>query len=115
MYIGHCLSDPLIFPFHQIKSNAVRALGNLSRFVKCKCSSGSFDKPMDLVDLAPKDNSDEVSTSSKDKKVSHVNTSSSFHQASVGDSRWLERIVQALISCVTTGNVKVSYPHFCIC
>ncbi|KAH9718803.1 DUF4042 domain-containing protein [Citrus sinensis] len=54
----------------KIKSNAVRGLGNLSRFVKYTSSS---------------------------------------HPASLGDSRWLERIVQALVSCVTTGNVKVQW------
>ncbi|KAJ4711744.1 HEAT repeat-containing protein 6 [Melia azedarach] len=54
----------------KIKSNAVRSLGNLSRFVKYKCL---------------------------------------YHPASLGDSSWLERMVQAFLSCVTTGNVKVQW------
>ncbi|KAB2609005.1 hypothetical protein D8674_012173 [Pyrus ussuriensis x Pyrus communis] len=33
----------------------------------------------------------------------------SCHPASLGDSRWLEQVVQALISCVTTGNVKIQW------
>lgn len=32
----------------------------------------------------------------------------SSHPACLGDSLWLERMVQAFLSCVTTGNVKVS-------
>lgn len=58
-----------IFFYHQIKSNAVRALGNLSRFVRCKSKSSSSD-----------------------------------------DLLLLERMVQAFLSCVITGNVKVLFP-----
>ncbi|XP_044485404.1 HEAT repeat-containing protein 6 isoform X2 [Mangifera indica] len=61
----------------KIKSNAVRALGNLARFVKYKSSS-----------------------------CVHANSS---HPACLGDSLWLERMVQAFLSCVTTGNVKVQW------
>ncbi|KAJ4774736.1 HEAT repeat-containing protein 6 [Rhynchospora pubera] len=57
----------------KIKSNAVRALGYLSRFIR-------FDDP----------------------SGAHNNLSS-------GDSNWLERMVQAFLSCVTTGNVKVQW------
>ncbi|XP_020114752.1 HEAT repeat-containing protein 6 isoform X1 [Ananas comosus] len=63
----------------KIKSNAVRALGNLSRFIK-------FD-----------DHS----------SVTHLPSGSV--SASHGDSHWLERMVQAFVSCVTTGNVKVQW------
>ncbi|KAG8634130.1 HEAT repeat-containing protein 6 isoform X2 [Manihot esculenta] len=52
----------------KIKSNAVRALGNLSRFVRCKSKSSSTD-----------------------------------------DLLLLERMVQAFLSCVITGNVKVQW------
>jgi hypothetical protein len=115
LIIVRFFSKCFLFPFPQIKSNAVRALGNLSRFVKCTSLSGSFYKPMDHVGLSRKNNSDEVFTSSNDMKGSHGNASSSFHPASIEDSSWLERMVQAFISCVTTGNVKVSYPHCYIC
>ncbi|OMO95180.1 Armadillo-like helical [Corchorus capsularis] len=60
----------------KIKSNAVRALGNLARFVCYTSSSCVNNKPVQ-------------------------NTGFSLH--------WLERMVQAFISCVTTGNVKVQW------
>ncbi|XP_077233476.1 ARM repeat superfamily protein isoform X2 [Tasmannia lanceolata] len=56
----------------KIKSNAVRALGNLSRFVRFTNQSAMCG-PVD------------------------------------GDPHWLERMVQAFLSCVTTGNVKVQW------
>ncbi|KAL8253853.1 hypothetical protein R6Q59_032074 [Mikania micrantha] len=63
----------------KIKANAVRALGNLSRFVPC---------------------------SSQDV---NGNTATSFLQLTWEDSSWLEKMVQAFLSCVTTGNVKVRW------
>ncbi|XP_076881431.1 uncharacterized protein LOC143529544 [Bidens hawaiensis] len=63
----------------KIKANAVRALGNLSRFVPCS--------------------SQDVNDTS----------STSFLQLTREDSSWLERMVQAFLSCVTTGNVKVQW------
>ncbi|KAI3787534.1 hypothetical protein L1987_42072 [Smallanthus sonchifolius] len=63
----------------KIKANAVRALGNLSRFVPC---------------------------SSQD--VNGI-SATSFLQLTWEDSSWLERMVQAFLSCVTTGNVKVRW------
>ncbi|WVZ95042.1 hypothetical protein U9M48_040848 [Paspalum notatum var. saurae] len=59
----------------KVKSNAVRALGYLSRFIR-------------FCQQAINDPSDSV-----------------FY----GDPLWLERMVQALMSCVTTGNVKVQW------
>ncbi|XP_042948175.1 HEAT repeat-containing protein 6 isoform X2 [Carya illinoinensis] len=93
----------------KIKSNAVRALGNLSRFVNYTCLSGSHDKPMDRMRLSINTNSNEESTSSNDMKGSHGNASNSFRPGSMGDLCWLDRMVQAFISCVTTGNVKVQW------
>ncbi|KAM0015636.1 putative armadillo-like helical protein [Helianthus debilis subsp. tardiflorus] len=63
----------------KIKANAVRALGNLSRFVPC---------------------------SSQD--VNGI-SATSLLQLTWEDSSWLERMVQAFLSCVTTGNVKVRW------
>ncbi|KAJ8632521.1 hypothetical protein MRB53_025857 [Persea americana] len=57
----------------KVKSNAVRALGNLSRFVRFTIQSTMCKGPMN------------------------------------GNSHWLERMVQAFVSCVTTGNVKVQW------
>lgn len=91
----------------KIKSNAVRALGNLSRFVKYTFLSGACDKLMDYTGLSQKISGNEVFPKSSNMKGSHV--SNSFHPASMGDSCWLERMVQAFISCVTTGNVKVQW------
>lgn len=88
----------------------MRALGNLSRFVNYTCLSGSRDKPMDHMRLSINTNSNEESTSSNYMKGSHGNASNSFRTRSLEDSCWLDRMVQAFISCVTTGNVKVSYP-----
>ena len=111
--IVHCFRKSFLFHYHQIKSNAVRALGNLSRFVKYTFLSGACDKPMDYTGLSPKTSGNEVFPSSSYMKGSH--TSNSLHPASMGDPCQLERMVQAFISCVTTGNVKVSYPHCYIC
>lgn len=63
----------------KVKSNAVRALGYLSRFIRFNYHAGTINDPS---------NSDSV-----------------FY----GDPVWLERMVQALMSCVTTGNVKVQW------
>lgn len=72
----------------KIKSNAVRALGNLSRSIKCTI---------------------ELETTGDYGKGCQRDVSISYHPASLRDSRWLERVVQAFISCVTTGNVKVQW------
>jgi hypothetical protein len=37
----------------------------------------------------------------------HQQSSNSHHLSCAVDTRWLERTVQAFLSCVTTGNVKV--------
>lgn len=60
----------------KVKSNAVRALGYLSRFIRFN-HQPDVDVPSDSVNY--------------------------------GDLVWLERMVQALMSCVTTGNVKVQW------
>ncbi|RWW73101.1 hypothetical protein BHE74_00019045 [Ensete ventricosum] len=69
----------------QIKSNAVRALGNLSRFIRLNNHSAESLPRTDWFFF--------ISSGSK----------SAFH----GNAHWLERMVQAFVSCVTTGNVKV--------
>ncbi|KAL6659008.1 hypothetical protein ACP70R_003048 [Stipagrostis hirtigluma subsp. patula] len=61
----------------KVKSNAVRALGYLSRFIRFSHQNDTINDPSDSV----------------------------FY----GDPVWLERMVQALMSCVTTGNVKVQW------
>ncbi|KAG2576744.1 HEAT repeat-containing protein 6-like [Panicum virgatum] len=61
----------------KVKSNAVRALGYLSRFIRFMNQADKINNPSDSI----------------------------FY----GDPVWLERMVQALMSCVTTGNVKVQW------
>ncbi|KAL5221950.1 hypothetical protein ABZP36_026663 [Zizania latifolia] len=61
----------------KVKSNAVRALGYLLRFIRFNNHSGTVDDPSNSV--------------------------------LYGDPVWLEKMVHALMSCVTTGNVKVQW------
>ncbi|XP_062105137.1 uncharacterized protein LOC133816845 isoform X2 [Humulus lupulus] len=91
----------------KIKSNAVRALGNLSRFIRCTSQNGLHGKMTDKTTLSLKTRSSEDLPSTSD--CSDQSASISYHPASFGDSRWFERTVQAFISCVTTGNVKVQW------
>ncbi|CAI9274657.1 unnamed protein product [Lactuca saligna] len=70
----------------KIKANAVRALGNLSRFVPC--STQDFHISVE---------------------TERCLTSTSFLQLMWEDFSWLERMVHAFLSCVTTGNVKVRW------
>ncbi|KAJ6313915.1 hypothetical protein OIU78_017547 [Salix suchowensis] len=87
----------------KIKSNAVRALGNLSRFVKYTNSSGSsavHDKPVGYLDSS----SNNIEMLSERSSLQHYR-----HPTSLGDSHLLERMVQTFLSCVTTGNVKVQW------
>ncbi|EXC28324.1 hypothetical protein L484_011828 [Morus notabilis] len=93
----------------KIKSNAVRALGNLSRFIRCTRLSGFQDKIMAETILYVKSNSPEEFPSTSDWKGSNSSASTSCCPAFFVDPRWLERTVQAFISCVTTGNVKVQW------
>ena len=96
----------------QIKSNAVRALGNLSRFLQNRSPSGIHDKSVNCVGLSTPTNSVEVLSSSSDKKYGLRLASNLNQPLPMGDSDWPERMVQAFLSCVTTGNVKVLYSHF---
>lgn len=93
----------------KIKSNAVRALGNLSRFLQYRSPTGIHDKPVNCAGLSTPINSVEVLSSSTNKKNGHRFVSNSNQPLPLGDSSWLERMVQAFLSCVTTGNVKVQW------
>ncbi|XP_057969644.1 uncharacterized protein LOC131158794 isoform X2 [Malania oleifera] len=93
----------------KIKSNAVRALGNLSRFVQYQGISGAYERPNNCMSLALKPNGSEMLPLSSELKVTHNFLSSSHHPACGGDSDLLDRMVQAFLSCVTTGNVKVQW------
>lgn len=80
----------------------MRALGNLSRFVQFSSQSGVVEEPVDGVGL---------SLGIRQKEQSVLN---SFQGAFSDDSRWLGRMVQAFLSCVATGNVKVFVCSFFI-
>ncbi|XP_056859186.1 uncharacterized protein LOC130494587 isoform X1 [Raphanus sativus] len=65
----------------KVKANAVRALGSISKYVKLRCMTSNHE----------------------------VLPSPHHHLSCAVDSSWLERTVQAFLSCVTTGNVKVQW------
>ncbi|KAL0727009.1 hypothetical protein Bca4012_023102 [Brassica carinata] len=65
----------------KVKANAVRALGSISKYVKLRCMTSNHE----------------------------VLPSLHHHLSCAVDSSWLERTVQAFLSCVTTGNVKVQW------
>lgn len=89
----------------------MRALGSLSRFIKCTSPHDLHDKVMDKTGTSLKINCQEDSLSTSSQISNSRFSSNSHHLASLGDSLVLGKIVQALISCVTTGNVKVIWIH----
>ncbi|KAK8947580.1 hypothetical protein KSP40_PGU011390 [Platanthera guangdongensis] len=94
----------------KIKSNAVRALGYLSRFLSLNCYSKANEVaeiPMEPYYSARSREFSKLSVC--EENSSPVFTSSCSSSTKCGDRRWLERMVQAFLSCVTTGNVKVQW------
>lgn len=80
----------------KVKSNAVRALGNIARVVP-------FSSPATC-------NFGEVSARHcQGDHLSSVSTLDSSPPNFVGNINLLEQIVQAFLSCITTGNVKVQW------
>ncbi|XP_012474733.1 uncharacterized protein LOC105791273 isoform X2 [Gossypium raimondii] len=92
----------------KVKSNAVRALGNLSRFVRY--TSSYFDKkPVAKLGFSSTCNQVTMLPARNDLNAFDGGVITSSYPASLKDLHWLERMVQAFISCVTTGNVKVQW------
>ncbi|XP_021911551.1 uncharacterized protein LOC110825410 [Carica papaya] len=93
---------------HLVKSNAVRALGNISRFVKFTSSPAVHNNRFNCTRSSLTLNNAELlpGSSCKDSLVCGSNL---YHPTSFRDSRWLEKMVQAFLSCVATGNVKVQW------
>ncbi|KAJ4839057.1 hypothetical protein Tsubulata_027630 [Turnera subulata] len=90
----------------KIKSNAVRALGNLSRFVRyTRNLSVVHDKPVEYLDSST---NKKLLAASSNLLYGHGHSSNSCCTAAT-DATVLDRMVQAFISCVTTGNVKVQW------
>lgn len=75
--------------------------------MKCTTLSSIHEKMLGDTDLSLKNKSIGDFLSTSDWKGSHVYASNLHHPASLGDACWLDKTVQAFISCVTTGNVKV--------
>ncbi|KAL1220751.1 hypothetical protein V5N11_035550 [Cardamine amara subsp. amara] len=75
----------------KVKSNAVRALGSISKYVKLRWMSSIKSVEKEVLPLP------------------HQHSSDPHHLSCAGNSSWLERTVQAFLSCVTTGNVKVQW------
>ncbi|KAI5057555.1 hypothetical protein GOP47_0027570 [Adiantum capillus-veneris] len=73
----------------KVRANAVRALGNLIRVIK-------FDS----------DNTSTLTRLAHDINPHHPEQ---LHLKASEKYSWLERVVQTLVSCVTTGNVKVQW------
>ncbi|XP_010251003.1 PREDICTED: HEAT repeat-containing protein 6 isoform X2 [Nelumbo nucifera] len=94
----------------KIKSNAVRALGSLSRFVNFSHLSSAKDEPV-CMGSPLTTNINELLHSSNDSKASH----GSLPSGNLSDitymqhNQWLDTMVQAFLSCVATGNVKVQW------
>jgi hypothetical protein len=74
--------------FVQVRANAVRALGNLARFIQFDGGNNDATR-LSLYDVGPLN-----SQGGEKKQISETYP-------------WLEKVVQTLVSCVTTGNVKV--------
>ncbi|THG16206.1 hypothetical protein TEA_002768 [Camellia sinensis var. sinensis] len=93
-----------------IKANAVRALGNLSRFVQFTSQPGISNEHVDVMGLSLiSDSAEELpGRSDLNDKQKEKLALNSFQPASLEDSQWLGKMVQAFLSCVATGNVKLS-------
>ncbi|CAN4112972.1 unnamed protein product [Withania somnifera] len=88
----------------KVKANAVRALGNLSRVVRFSSQSFSYDRQADPVIASSRGTLSKGSPICEDLRESR-----SPRNAPLENFKWLEKMVQAFISCVTTGNVKVQW------
>lgn len=85
----------------------MRALGNLARFVRHTSSSCVHDKPVANTGFSSTCNNVTMLPTTSNVKAFDGGAINSSYPASLKDLDWLERMVQAFISCVTTGNVKV--------
>ncbi|KAJ0964271.1 hypothetical protein J5N97_029393 [Dioscorea zingiberensis] len=93
----------------KIKSNAVRALGNLSRFIQfTDLSSPKFSTP-DYTSLNDSPEGINQLLDNDCKTNFGLSSADAWKVSGFRDSDWLERMVQAFVSCVTTGNVKVQW------
>lgn len=87
----------------KVKANAVRALGNLARFVQFTNQPTAHREPIDSMTSTLIDDGQNLSKDDLNER------SDSFQSAYSGNFHWLGKMVQAFLSCVTTGNVKVQW------
>ncbi|XP_073159356.1 uncharacterized protein [Henckelia pumila] len=87
----------------KVKANAVRALGNLARFIQFTGPHCMHCEPMDSLC------SKLASNGIKPPGDYLEDRCDSFHPAASENCEWLEKMVHAFLSCVTTGNVKVQW------
>lgn len=87
--------------WYQIKANAVRALGNLSRFVPLTSNSSAYYRPNKCTGHLM--HSSVQSFQISDDPRNNPNSNKKLLE----ESHWLEKMVQTFLSCVSTGNVKV--------
>lgn len=85
----------------QVKANAVRGLGNLARSIQ-------FIKQLPCNGDPPYSMHSKIEYHGRKGFKDHVKERSQSVQSSPGSFDWLDQMVQAFLSCVTTGNVKVS-------
>ncbi|KAJ8768399.1 hypothetical protein K2173_021552 [Erythroxylum novogranatense] len=91
----------------KVKSNAVRALGNLSRIFDFNSSSGMHDQPAGYLGLSV--NKFKMLPASSNLQCGQGYSTKSYPQNSAQGPDLIEGIIQAFLSCVTTGNVKVQW------
>lgn len=84
----------------QVKANAVRGLGNLARSIK-------FTKQLPVHGDSLDSTNSKFEYPDTQGSKAHTKERSHLFPTSSGGSEWLEQMVQAFLSCVTTGNVKV--------
>ncbi|XP_042031358.1 HEAT repeat-containing protein 6-like isoform X2 [Salvia splendens] len=86
----------------KVKANAVRGLGNLARSIQ-------FTKHLP-VDGDPLDSMhSKIKYHGTQGFKDHIKERSQSVRSSSGSFDWLDQMVQAFLSCVTTGNVKVQW------
>ena len=84
----------------QVKANAVRGLGNLARSIQFTKNVPVDGDPLDSMHS-------KIEYHGTQGFKDHIKERSQSGQSSSGSFDWLDQMVQAFLSCVTTGNVKV--------
>ncbi|XP_057781200.1 uncharacterized protein LOC130999628 isoform X4 [Salvia miltiorrhiza] len=86
----------------KVKANAVRGLGNLARSIKFTKQLPVNGDPLDFMHS-------KIESHGVQGFKDHMKERSQSVQSSSGSSVWLDQMVKAFLSCVTTGNVKVQW------